>query len=203
MPYGSLRHSASRRQGGVLPFDSLQLAAKITPWRVWALACGTGLVASLVAAGLALQAQRQSQEFIDLRAHVLPPVPVASAPTVGDFTASLSRAQQASRIVSVLEQAASAVGAAVSNVQITEHAATASTLGRLEAVIGLRGSYAAHKQVLMELHARLPGAAVRQLRMRPADNNPEVIQATITLSVWSASASASTSAAAATIRVQR
>ena len=194
MPYGSFRHSASGRQGGVLLFDSFQ---PVAPWRVWALACGTGLVASLVAAGLALQAQRQSQEFIDLRAHVVPSLPVASAPTVGDFTVSLSRAQQASRVVSVLEQAASAVGAAVSSVQIAEHAATASTLGRLEAVIGLRGSYAAQKQVLMELHARLPGAAVRQLRMRPADNNPEVIQSTITLSVWSAPA------AAATVRVQR
>lgn len=116
------------------------------------------------------------------------PAPVSAAPSTAgpDFTASLGRSMPESRILAIVDSSVKLAGVELLSTAVIEHAATPVELGRQEITLGMRGPYGATKHVLAELHDRVPGAAIKRLRMQSDAALVGQVNTSLVLSVWSA-----------------
>lgn len=166
-------------------FSADRLPASLQ-WWLWGALCLASLVAAI--AGLLLGGAFESAlSQISASERTSPSADITRpAPNARDFALALGPAAESTRILNLLDQAARPAAVAVQSVAFTPRGATAATLGQLEANMVLRGSYAATKHVLAELHDRLPQLTLRQLRMTPLEGQPGILQTQAVLVLWSA-----------------
>lgn len=110
--------------------------------------------------------------------------PATPPPT--DFTANMGLPTPSGQFLHMLDGAATRAGASVAAVTVSERPASPNELGRTELAVQLTGSYAATRQVLQELHDRLPALQVRQLKLQAASAQGPALQASVLWSLWSA-----------------
>ena len=109
-----------------------------------------------------------------------------SAP-FADFVQRLPPAPDVRPLLAELERSSSAAGGTLGGIQFQEHAAAIDQLARTEVTVLLRGTYPAHKQVILDTMARFHGATLAQWKSRRTSQSGEV-DATVVLSVWGAAA---------------
>jgi hypothetical protein len=169
----------------VVTFSVDRVPASLQWW-----ACAFLGVVCIAGASTALWLSRQFDSALARLSTLAQPVAstpgARGAPAVQDFALNLGPALESPRILSLLDQATRSAAVVVQSAAFTPRTATANTLGQLEVNVVLLGSYAASKQVLAELHSRLPQLTLRQLRMVPVDGQPGQLQTQVVLVLWSA-----------------
>ncbi len=113
---------------------------------------------------------------------------VHRAPSSGlaaDFTATLPNEPDGADVLRRLQSLCAAHGVVLGNVDITTAAATGESLGKVSLRAVLSGPYVQTKQVVADLLAQLPGAALDAARWRAADASKPA-ELSLSLTVWSA-----------------
>ncbi len=155
-------------------------------WSICAVLCATAFVLGMTGLWQARKFDSALARFSPLADRAASASHAQTAPKEQDFALTLGPAPESPRILSLLDQATRSATVVVQSATFTPRTATSTTLGQLEANVVLRGSYAASKQVLAELHSRLPQLTLRQLRVVPVEGQPGLLQTQAVLVLWSA-----------------
>lgn len=166
-------------------------------WWAWWAGCVGSLVVlvwSWRAGAVALREEAAVRENIATLSAGAASAPATAKPA-GDFVQSLpALPPEPGAVVSQLQRACRAAGVTLVSVAATQHAATATNLGRLDLELEMKGPYVGIKQVLAETLDRHASSTVRTLRMRN-DGTAGALQAHVVVSWWARPVTAGRSAA--------
>ncbi len=158
----------------------------------WRLACWYGLVGLIIAStAIAMSVRARAKVEILLEAHEPERSVESEAEKVAllDFSQHLAAGRPDSVILQALQGSAQAAHVAVGSVQVQEHRPPQeNALGHARISVEWHGRYQDIKKALADVLDRLPGVSVERVALRRAASQDAVVDAVVSLSVWSAAA---------------